>query len=1066
MALLAWALPAPAGVGQLVAAPRRVGGVVSHREGRRVAAAGARRAPHRPPRVAVMKASPEAGVAASAAPSSQASPSSATTPTTTAASTATSSATAGVAAAGIRTVAVAGKDGCGKTALVAALLSLAAAKRGGGKGVDGGAPEEVAHGMTLYNHVYCAEREGDYRGTSRPSGGKAQYCRAHVGTVLRRRPFLSSRISAVWPTRGTDDRPAAAPTSWLNLPRLATNCLPSLAVPSVATPSPPWLVTPFFRPLATFFPPSLATLSPLSLATLSPLSRATPCSPWISAPFPAWPATFMPGIAALPYPPPCFNSPLGTARAVNVIDTCGHIDRLPLLATALAVSTAAVFVTTPTVGVDGACKRVWERVSSAAVPSVAFVNCFRLADSSVEAGGHPAGRWAAALHAIEAALGQFPVVLFAPAYEPETGAFLGLIDVLAGALCRDSCRFLGDDKSPLDAAGGGSSDGADTVPLPPSAVAEAAAHREHAVEALADVDDAVMEAYLDVGPSGVPAGLLATALRTAVASRSVLPVIAGSAAEGIGIRALDDLLLALTPAFGEGAGWPAHEGGGGGGASDAAAAADADADDADAADRDGSVAEGQVSSPYAAERVYTSGADALAEAAWRRAGGPVTPVPPNATAPVVAVVYGLSLHAYSGRLTEVLVVAGVLTKHAKLVLNPAGGGGGAVASGGSGGSRRVSPARLLRRRAGGELEEVTSAGPGELVCLEKIDGAAYGDTLTCGERPALQLRPLPRPYGRCTFTLPVGADPRADDKLLRALGRILEEDPSLRLSRNEETGELLLSGCGLLHLDIVKERLATEAGVVLPLATPHVAYHETLTGAPVRATGRVVKQTGGSGQYAVVEVEVAPLPRDGGFVWTDATKGGVVSRSFAAAAGRGAADALRTGPLGGYPLTDVAVTLVDGKMHSVDSSEGAFFHAAAAAVRAAAAKAATAGHAALLEPIMRLAVTVDEAHIGRVSKDLATRRGHLSGFRPAEGDLSLVVVEADVPLGGPGGLLHYSKALDALTSGTATYTMAVARYEVVTSHAAAAVLAVRRGGGEGEGAQGGGKGGGGGKRKR
>lgn len=754
-----------------------------------------------------------------------------------------------------------------------------------------------------------------------------------------------------------------------------------------------------------------------------------------------------------------FSPPPHFTLAVNVIDTCGHIDRLPLLATALAVSTAAVFVTTPTVGVDGACKRVWERVAAAGVPSVAFVNCFRLSDSSVEAGGHPGDRWAAALHAIEASLGQLPVVLFAPAYEPETGAFLGLIDVLAGALCRDSCRFLGDHAAPAAGGGDGSSGTTNTVPLPPSAVAEASAYREHAVEALADVDDAVMEAYLDVGPDAVPAGLLATALRTAVASRSVLPVIAGSAAEGIGIRALDDLLLAFTPAFGEGPGWPAHEGGGGG-VSDAIATADSDAADADAADRDGSVGVRKDSSPYAAEKIYSSGADALAEAAWRRAGGLVTPVPPDATAPVAAVVYGLSLHAYSGRLTEVLVVAGVLSKHAKLVLNPAGGGRGAVASsggGGGGGSRRVSPARLLRRRAGGELEEVASAGPGELVCVEKIEGASYGDTLTCGERPTLQLRPLPRPYGRCTFTLPVGADPRADDKLLRALGRILEEDPSLRLSRNEETGELLLSGCGLLHLELVKERLATEAGVVLPLATPHVAYHETLTGPAVRATGRVVKQTGGSGQYAVVEVEVTPLPRDGGFVWTDATKGGVVSRSFAAAAGRGAADALRTGPLGGYPLTDVAVTLVDGKMHSVDSSENAFFHAAAAAVRTAAAKAATAGHATLLEPIMRLAVTVDEAHIGRVSKDLATRRGHLSGFRPAEGDLSLVVVEADVPLA---TLLQYPKALDALTSGTGTYTMSVARYEAVTSHAAAAVLSARRGGGEG--AQGEGKGGGGG----
>jgi len=721
-------------------------------------------------------------------------------------------------------------------------------------------------------------------------------------------------------------------------------------------------------------------------------------------------------------------------ETVNLIDTCGHIDRLPLLATALAVSTASVFVTTPTVGVDGACKRVWERVADAGVPAVAFVNCFRLSESAVEAGGHPAGRFAAALHSIEASLGQLPVVLFAPTFDPDTGAFVGLIDVLAGALCRDACRFLS-----APAADGERADGLE--PLPPSAVAEAAAYREHAVEALADVDDAVMGAYLDGGVDGVSAAALATALRTAVASRSVLPVIAGSAAEGIGVRALDDLLRDCTPAFGDGAGWPAHEGGG-------AAEAGDDEDGGDDA--------------YAAEQVYTSGADALAQAAWRRAGGPVSHVAPDATAPVAGIVYGLSLHAYSGRLTEVLVVSGTLTKHAKLVLNTAAGGGGAATGGGAGGGGRVSPARLLRRRPGGALEEVASAGPGELVCLEKIDGAAYGDTLTCAERSALQLRPLPRPYGRCTFTLPVGDDARADDKLLRALGRVAEEDPSLRLSRNEETGELLLSGTGLLHLGIVRERLAAEAKIDLPLATPHVAYHETLTGRPVRAPGRLVKQSGGSGQYAVVEVEVTPLPRGAGFVWADTTKGGIVTKSFSAAAGRGAAEALKAGPLGGFPLTDVSVSLIDGKMHSVDSSENAFFHATASAVRAAASAAADKGHAALLEPIMHLAVTVDEAHMGRISKDLATRRGRLSGFRPASEDLGLVVVEASVPLA---ELLTYSKTLDALTSGTGSFTMAVERYEEVTSHAAAAVLGTRRGGAAVDAKAAGGKGGGG-KRKR
>jgi len=258
------------------------------------------------------------------------------------------------------------------------------------------------------------------------------------------------------------------------------------------------------------------------------------------------------------------------------------------------------------------------------------------------------------------------------------------------------------------------------------------------------------------------------------------------------------------------------------------------------------------------------------------------------------------------------------------------------------------------------------------------------------------------------------------ERLGIALGRMIAADPSLRIESDSETGQTLLAGMGQLHLEIAIERLAMEHGVVVSTGKPLVAYHSTLR-KMVKTEYRHVKQGGGPGQWAHVVLEVGPTARGTGFVFEDRIKGGAITREYIRGVERGVRDAMEYGLLGGHRVVDVRVTLLDGEMHSNDSSELAFQTAGLFAFRQAAAQA----EPVLLEPVMLLEVTCPEPDVGTVIGDVGRRRGQVLGIEARNDDR---VVRAEVPLAESFG---YADALGSLTHGRGRFTLEPARYDMV-----------------------------------
>jgi elongation factor G len=261
---------------------------------------------------------------------------------------------------------------------------------------------------------------------------------------------------------------------------------------------------------------------------------------------------------------------------------------------------------------------------------------------------------------------------------------------------------------------------------------------------------------------------------------------------------------------------------------------------------------------------------------------------------------------------------------------------------------------------------------------------------------------------------------RDRERLAVAIGRMVASDPSLRVESDADTGQTLLAGMGQLHLEIAVERLATEHGVAVTTGPPRVAYRSTLRRVARREV-RHVKQSGGPGQWAQVLLEVGPASCGAGVVFEDRIRGGVIPREYITGVEKGVREEMDRGLMGGHPVVDVRVTLLDGATHPNDSSELAFKIAGATAFRLASADAAP----CLLEPIMLLEVTCPEIEVGSVVGDIARRRGTVLGIE-VRGDHR--VVRAEVPLA---EMFGYAGALSALTHGRGRFTLEPTRYEEV-----------------------------------
>jgi elongation factor G len=318
---------------------------------------------------------------------------------------------------------------------------------------------------------------------------------------------------------------------------------------------------------------------------------------------------------------------------------------------------------------------------------------------------------------------------------------------------------------------------------------------------------------------------------------------------------------------------------------------------------------------------------------------------------------------------------------------------------------------------GKQQRTLTSCIAGDLACVAKLNRAETGDTLSAKDDPFL-MEPwdMPDPL----LPLAIQAHSKADeDKLSQGLSRLVAEDPTMRLEQNQDTHQVVLWCLGEAHADVALERLRSRYGVQVDVVAHKVSLRETFAGRS-GGRGRHVKQSGGHGQYAICEIEVEPLPGGSGIEFVDKVVGGAVPRQFIPSVEKGVRAQARRGVAAGYPLIDVRITLLDGKAHSVDSSDAAFQTAGALALREAAADA----RIHLLEPVAEVRVLVGDDHVGAVMSDFSGRRGRVVGTEQAPGGRTLVRAEVpEIEIG------RYAVDLRSLSQGTARFSRSYARHE-------------------------------------
>ncbi|MBR7838999.1 elongation factor G-like protein EF-G2 [Actinospica durhamensis] len=405
-------------------------------------------------------------------------------------------------------------------------------------------------------------------------------------------------------------------------------------------------------------------------------------------------------------------------------------------------------------------------------------------------------------------------------------------------------------------------------------------------------------------------------------------------------------------------------------------------------------------------------------------GEPKAPLACDPDGPLVAEVVKTTSDPYVGRISLVRVFSGTLRPDTPVHVS------------GHGMALRGHPDHDVDEKVGalssplGKTQRpVEFAAAGDLVAVAKLAHAETGDTLSAKEDPALM-----EPWVMPDPLLPVAVTARAksdEDKLAQALSRLVAEDPTLRLEINPETHQLVLWCLGEAHRDVLLDRLATRYGVAVETVAHRVSLRETF-GAHTKGRGRHVKQSGGHGQYAICEIEVEPLPAGSGFEFVDKVVGGAVPRHFIPSVEKGVRTQMERGVLAGYPVVDLRVTLVDGKAHSVDSSDMAFQTAGALALKDAASQG---GRPTLLEPVEAVEITLADEFVGAVLGDLSSRRGRVLGTEPT--DAGRTVVRAEVPAT---GLARYPVELRSLSHGTGQFTREYLRHEPMPANLAAKVI--------------------------
>jgi elongation factor G len=388
-------------------------------------------------------------------------------------------------------------------------------------------------------------------------------------------------------------------------------------------------------------------------------------------------------------------------------------------------------------------------------------------------------------------------------------------------------------------------------------------------------------------------------------------------------------------------------------------------------------------------------------------------VPETGGADTLAYVFKTIADPYSGRINLMRVYAGMLKGDSQLVNSR------------THGKERVGQLLMLQGKDHTPTDEL---GAGMIGAVAKLKETNTGDVLANVDKPAA-VEPIALPAPVVAFA--IEARSKGDeDKVHASLRRLQEEDPSLDVHRDEETGEMIVGGLSQMHVETVLERMHRRFGVEVDLKPPRVPYRETIR-KPARAHGRHKKQTGGRGQFGDCQIEIEPMEAHEGYEFIDKIVGGVIPQGFRPAVDKGIQEAMRKGELVGAPVVGVRVRLVDGSYHNVDSSEMAFKIAGSMAFKQAVASA----DPVLLEPIMRLDIAVPEENVGDVMGDMSSRRGRVLGMDPGPGT---TIIHVEVPMA---EVLGYAPDLTSMTGGRGDYTMQLLRYDEVPAHAAQGVIA-------------------------
>jgi elongation factor G len=384
---------------------------------------------------------------------------------------------------------------------------------------------------------------------------------------------------------------------------------------------------------------------------------------------------------------------------------------------------------------------------------------------------------------------------------------------------------------------------------------------------------------------------------------------------------------------------------------------------------------------------------------------------PTPKAPFSALVFKTMADPYAGRLNIFRIYSGTLE-------------GGTFYNASKETSEKFGQLLLLE---GKEHKQIDTAGPGMIVAVAKLKETVTGDTLCAENAPILYEAATPlEPVISYAVTPSQKGD---EEKLFSSISKLLEEDPTLRLTRQPDTREILISGVGQMHLEVIGERIKRKYGVDMSLKIPKVPYKETIKG-KAKAQGKHKKQTGGHGQYGDSWLEIEPLPRGGGFQFEDRIVGGVIPKQYIPAVEKGVVETMNEGVVAGYPMIDVKVALVDGSFHTVDSSEMAFKISGTLAFK----KAVMEASPVLLEPIMTITIRVPKDAVGDIIGDLNSRRGRVMGM---DSEAKNEVITAQVPMA---EIQQYASDLTSITAARGTFSVEFSHYEEVPAQLADKII--------------------------